>query len=299
MEGEEDRVSQSEKRHAKGPKRGPKGIRRLRSVEVRADTPTVHSWVAPNSFAAEQYLNLAVRIEERVAAREGPAFLLSVSSPEPASGKTLTSLNLALTLGRICEGRVLLVECDLRRPSLFQYLEGEGPVPGLADILVDDVEFGEAVATVKGTRLDLLGAGTVGKMENLIADNRMVEEIGQLGSLYEIVIFDSPPLPMATGRSLANMAQGVLLVVRAGQTRKRDIEDALSALEPGKVVGMVLNGVRQSRLGSSAYSSYAYYDRDQASTIDGEETTRRAGEGVEPFPRDFSMNDGTEPGEGT
>ena len=292
-------MSQSQKRHAKGPKRGPKGPRRLRSVDIRADTPTVHSWVTTNSFAAEQYLNLAVRIEERVAARKGPAFLLAVTSPEPASGKTLTSLNLALTLGRIYEGRVLLVECDLRRPSLFQYLEGEDAVPGLADILVDDVEFGEAVVTVKGTRLDLLGAGTVSKMENLVADNRMAELIGQVGSLYEIVVFDSPPLPMATGRSLTNMAQGVLLVVRAGQTRKKDIEDALSAFEPGKVVGMVLNGVRQSRLGSSAYSSYAYYDRDQASTFGSAKATRRAGEGVEPFPRDFSMNDGAEPGEGS
>lgn len=288
-----------QKRRMQGPSRGSSGGRRLRSIALKANSPTIDAGVAPSSFAAEQYLNLAVRLEERfVSEREAP-FFLTVTSPEPAAGKTLTSLNLALTLGRMSERRVLLIECDMRRPSLVEYFDQEAPEPGLADILAGDAEFSDAVVAVKGAGLDLLGAGAVAKVENLIADQRFAAVMGQTRSLYDIVIFDSPPLPLASGRSLANLAQGVLLVVRAGQTKRREIEDALSTLEPSKVVGLVLNGVRRSSLSSSVYGSYAYYDRGRSLASGGAKGSGTTGEAVGPFPRDLSLDHKPGPGKGT
>ena len=300
MEGEEDRVSSREKRHVKNAGDGSKGDRRVRWVDIKAGTPTIYSGISPTSFAAEQYLTLAVRIEERISTdKRDPAFVLSVTSPEPAAGKTLTSLNLALTLGRMSERRILLVECDLRRPSLSEFLEGDGSTPGLADILVGEADFSEAVVKVRGTGLDLVGAGSQNKLENLIADHRLVETLSGPRSQYDIVIFDSPPLPLASGRSLANLAEGVLLVVRAGQTKKGDIEEALSSLESNKVLGFVLNGVRRRRLKSSVYGSYAYYDHDRTDTVDSEIAGRAAAEKRGPFPRDFSMKKVADPDEGS
>lgn len=299
VEGEEVRVTSRYKRHPRNPGSGPKAERRVRWVEIKPGTPTIHSGVSPSSFAAEQYLSLAVRIEERVSTDErDPAFVISVTSPEPPAGKTLTSLNLALTLGRLSERRILLVECDLRRPSLSEFLEGNGSSPGLADILVGEAEFDEAVVKVRGTGLDLVGAGSQSKVDTLIADHRLVEALSEPRSRYDIVIFDSPPLPLASGRSLANLAQGVLLVVRAGQTKKGDIKDALSSLEPDKVLGLVLNGVRRSRLRSSAYGSYAYYGDDRDSTFGGAGADGQAAEERGPFPRDFSMKKVVDPDEG-
>jgi capsular exopolysaccharide synthesis family protein len=300
VEGEEDRVSSREKRHVKNAGDGSKGDRRVRWVDIKAGTPTIYSGISPTSFAAEQYLTLAVRIEERISTdKRDPAFVLSVTSPEPAAGKTLTSLNLALTLGRMSERRILLVECDLRRPSLSEFLEGDGSTPGLADILVGEADFSEAVVKVRGTGLDLVGAGSQNKLENLIADHRLVETLSGPRSQYDIVIFDSPPLPLASGRSLANLAEGVLLVVRAGQTKKGDIEEALSSLESNKVLGFVLNGVRRRRLKSSVYGSYAYYDHDRTDTVDSEIAGRAAAEKRGPFPRDFSMKKVADPDEGS
>ena len=300
MEAEEVRVSSRHRRHLSNAGSGPKGERRVRWVEIKPGTPTIHSGVSPSSFAAERYLSLAVRIEERVSTDErDPAFVISVTSPEPAAGKTLTSLNLALTLGLLSERRILLVECALRRPSLFEFLEGDGSGPGLADILVGEAEFDEAVVKVRGTGLDLVGAGSHSKVDTLIADHRLVEALSEPRSHYDIVIFDSPPLPLASGRSLANLAQGVLLVVRAGQTKKGDIKDALSSLETDKVLGLVLNGVRRSRLRSSAYGSYAYYDHDRSSDIGSDKIGGRTAEERGPFPRDFSMKKVADPDEGS
>lgn len=292
-------MSSRHKRHLGNPDSGPKGERRARWVEIKPGTPTVHSGLSPSSFVAERYLSLAVRIEERVSTDErDPAFVISVTSPEPAAGKTLTSLNLALTLGRLSERRILLVECDLRRPSLFEFLVGDEPGPGLAEILVGEAEFDDAVVKVRGTGLDLVGAGSHSKVDTLIADHRLVEALSEPRSRYDIVIFDSPPLPLASGRSLANLAQGVLLVVRAGQTKKSDIKDALSSLETDKVLGLVLNGVRRSRLRSSAYGSYAYYDHDRSSAFGGDKVDGRTAEERGPFPRDFSMKKVVDPDEG-
>src|SRR5436309_2822674 len=211
--------------------------------------------VDPPSFVAEQYRSLAVQVEERTNPIGTFGYVLTVTSPQEGDGKTLTSLNLALTLTRGEERRVLLIEADLWRPQIHTYLENEPEGrPGLQQVLERERGLAEAVVTVEGTSLDLLRAGAVRVAGDRMSGRRMSEVLAEARAAYEVVVIDSPPMALlASARSLAARSDGVILVVRAQKTHKRMIEKTLSTLGPEKVVGIVLNGLRLSRRGYRGY----------------------------------------------
>ena len=209
----------------------------------------------PPSFAAEQYRTLAVQIEERLNPIGTWGYVLTVTSPEEAAGKTLTSLNLALTLTRGEERRVLLIEADLWRPQLHTYLHGEPDTSrGLRQVLEKEVSMSEVVMPVANTSLHLLLSGSSDVAGDLISGRRMSEVLSEARSAYEIVVIDSPPMGMlASARSLASRADGVVLVVRAGQSRSKNLEKAFAAVGPEKLIGLLLNGARISKRGYRDY----------------------------------------------
>lgn len=225
-------------------------------VRLRSDAPVVAQ--ATPSYAAEQYRNLAVQVEERINPIGTWGYALTVASSEPGAGKTVTSLNLALTLTRGGDRRVLLVEGDLWRPRLASYLEpsGEGEgCDGLLQVLERRVPLAQATVEVAGTSLSVLAAGARGIAGDVISGRRMSEALAEMRGAYEIVVIDSPPMALlASARSLAARSDGVVLVVRAKQSRKKAIESALAALGPEKLVGLVLNGARVPRRGYQSYS---------------------------------------------
>lgn len=225
-------------------------------VHLRPDAPVV-AQAAP-SYAAEQYRNLAVQVEERINPIGTWGYALTVASAEPGAGKTVTSLNLALTLTRGGERRVLLVEGDLWRPRLAGYLDLGDPAPeraGLLQVLERSVPLSAAVAEVAGTSLWVLTAGARGIAGDVISGRRMSEALTEMRAAYEIVVIDSPPMALlASARSLAARSDGVVLVVRAQQSRRKAVEAALAALGPEKLVGLVLNGARVPRRGYQSYS---------------------------------------------
>jgi Mrp family chromosome partitioning ATPase len=93
---------------------------------------------------------------------------------------------------------------------------------------------------------------------DVLSGRRMSEVLTEMRAAYEIVIVDSPPMALlASARSLAGRSDGVVLVVRAGQSKRRSIEQALEVLGPDKLLGVVLNGVRTSARGYRDYYSYA------------------------------------------
>ncbi len=239
----------------KGSKEADRHGRRAR---LRPDMPVLYSELPAPSFAAEQLRTLAFQVEEAAQSSAGgrSGFALAVTSPDPGAGKTLTSLNLALTLAQEGERRVLIVETDLWKPSLSRYLELESPEPGLCQLIEDGGSLKDAIVPIWGAGLDLLPAGSRGRVGNLLAQRRMTELISEMRSLYEIVVLDSPPFVLASGRALASAADGVLLIVRAGRTKKKGIEEVLSTLGPAKVLGMALNGTRGRN--GSGYAYYAY-----------------------------------------
>lgn len=221
------------------------------AVRLRDDVP-IFLHLDPPSFAAEQYRTLAVQIEERLNPIGTWGYVLTVTSPEEGAGKTLTSLNLALTLTRGEERRVLLIEADLWRPQLHSYLHGE-PSPsdtsrGLRQVLEKEASLSEVAVPVANTSLSLLLSGSSDVAGDLISGRRMSEVLTEARAAYEIVVIDSPPMAyLASARALAARSDGAVVVVRAGKTPRRAIEKTLATLGPEKTIGLVLNGVRMSK----------------------------------------------------
>lgn len=218
------------------------------AVRLKDDAP-IFLHLDPPSFAAEQYRTLAVQIEERLSPIGTWGYILTVTSPEEAAGKTLTSLNLALTLTRGEERRVLLIEADLWRPRLHTYLHGEPNVSrGLRQVLEREATLSDVTVPVANTSLSLLLSGSSDVAGDLISGRRMSEVLTEARSAYEIVVIDSPPMAyLASARALAARSDGAVVVVRAGQTPRRSIEKTLATLGPEKTIGLVLNGVRMSK----------------------------------------------------
>lgn len=225
-----------------------------RTIRPKEEAPLILH-VDPPSFVAEQFRSLAVHVEERINPIGTWGYVLTVTSPEEGEGKTLTSLNLALTLTRGEERRVLLLEGDLWRPQLHTYFDGDPQeAPGLQQVLARELPLADAAIPVEESSLDVLFAGASRTAGDKMSGRRMSEVLAEARAAYEVVVIDSPPMVLlASARSLAARSDGVALVVRANQTRKRSLEKTLSALGPDKVIGIVLNG---ARLSNRVYRGY-------------------------------------------
>ena len=225
-----------------------------RRVQLSEDAPVVNYMDKP-TFVAEQYRSLAVQIEERIIPLGARGYALTVTSAEEGAGKTLTSLNLALTLTRGEERRVLLLEGDLWRPQLHTYFTPERPDrPGLQQVIERRTTMADAVVTLEGSSLDVLLAGASEVAGDLMSGRRMSEVLSEARAAYEIVVIDSPPITLlASARSLAARADDVVMVVRAGQSKRHDIEKTLAALGPEKLIGAVLNFAPISARGYRGY----------------------------------------------
>jgi capsular exopolysaccharide synthesis family protein len=225
-------------------------------ASTRAMHPLFVAATEPGSTAAEQYRLLRTRLE---APEHGQrAQVLLVTSPQMGDGKTTTSANLALTMAQEFQQKVVLVEADLRRPtlaSLFGLPEG----PGLVDILVGAATLDDALVAVPGHHLLILPAGMPAvRSTELLASAAMQRVLETLRARFDRIVIDTPPVAVADTHVLSRSADGLLLVVRAGVTTRPAIERALDGMERDKVLGMVLNEV-DDKSGSYDYRyGYSY-----------------------------------------
>jgi Mrp family chromosome partitioning ATPase len=231
-----------------------------RRLQLRAGVPVgrnLHRY----SRAADQYRSLALQVEElRPNLDPELGYIVAVIGAEPGCGKTLTSLNLSLALSQGWDRRVLLVEADIWKPSLGEYLEMDPKSPGLTQVLRREVKEREAIAAVcergrnfPDVAFSVLPAGSRTDGEDPVAGPRMRVLLDALRSRWERIILDCPPMELASGRALATSADLVLVVVRAGQTLHGQIEQILAALGPERRVAFLLNAVRERGARNSAY----------------------------------------------
>jgi capsular exopolysaccharide synthesis family protein len=187
-----------------------------------------------------------------------------VTSTAPGEGKTLTSVNLALTLAAT-DGKVLLVDADLRKAQAHAVLRARR-TPGLSDVLVGQVKPSEAIQRVTGSSLSLLAAGghapspgdllTVGGLRGLIE---------ALRGFYSWIVIDSPPIgAVADALVLSPMVDGAMVVVGAEMVPRKAVRHTVErVIESGtRVLGVVLNRARAER--HSYYYSH-HYGHDYAS----------------------------------
>ena len=211
----------------------------------------------PQSVAAQQYGILALKIQQWMAQTGGKTLMLTSASGE--EGKSLTAVNLGVALASLTEGRVLLVDADLRRPQVHARL-GLKTERGFSDLLAPDGgEFGACVS--KFGALDVLPGGTLRpNPAGLLASARARGILARLRDEYQLVVLDCPPIvPIADSHILAGLCDGVVLVVRARQTRPELLLRAVESLGASNVIGVVLNDVE---LAATPYAyAYRYYQR--------------------------------------
>lgn len=182
-----------------------------------------------------------------------------VTSSVPQEGKTTTAINLSIAAAKAGQS-VLLLEADLRRPKIAEYLNLE-PTVGLTTVLIGRVDVQDAIQSWGNDGLDVITSGT--KPPNpaeLVQSMAMRTTLDKLRSSYELVIVDAPPLlPVTDGSLLAAEADGAILVVRHGKTTKDQLAQAhrhLAAVD-ATLLGTVLNMIRH-RAGAGYSYGYAY-----------------------------------------
>jgi capsular exopolysaccharide synthesis family protein len=211
----------------------------------------------PQSIASQQYGILKLRIQRWMEQTGGR--VLVVTSAAGGEGKSLTALNLAIALSASVEGRVLLVDCDLRRPQVHERLGIENG-PGFSDLLArTDLDVGSFISKV-GSLYVMPGGTQLSDPAELFSSRRTKQLLAHLKKEYQLIVLDSPPIvPIADSHVLAALADGVIVVVRARQTRRELLQRAIESLGATNILGVVLNDVEY---GDTRYAyAYRYYQR--------------------------------------
>lgn len=213
-------------------------------ADSRAAMPTLHpllvAAIDPHSVAAEQYRTLRARINHRE--ETAPLRTLMITSPGAAEGKSITAANLAITMAQEFQRRVVIVDADLRG-SAIHALFGLPGEPGLAEVLGGEAALDDVLLHMPDYRLSVVPAGRTPQFPTeLLGSAAMRRVVDTLRARYDRVLFDLPAtMPLADAGTLAPLADGVLMVVRAGATLRPALDEALGVFDEEKVIGVVLN----------------------------------------------------------
>ncbi|HTF35777.1 MAG TPA: CpsD/CapB family tyrosine-protein kinase [Myxococcota bacterium] len=199
----------------------------------------------PDSFVAEQFRHLRARLDSIAAQR--PLRTIAMTSALPNEGKTTAAINLAVVCEMHLDRRVLLVDCDLRKPKVHRAL-GLRPEAGLAEVLQGDAPLEKAIMRVEGGAFDS-GALEVlpvkaqpSNPSELLASAKFKSLIEELSRRYGLVILDTPAtLALPDAKTISELADGLIMVVRADVTPQEDVQAALDILDRRRVLGIVLN----------------------------------------------------------
>lgn len=221
----------------------------------------------PRSLAAEAYRTIRTGILLSQAG-EPPRSIL-ITSGQPSEGKTTSSVNLAVSLASN-GSRVMLIDADLRRPSLHKGLGLPNQGPGLTEVITGQASLESVIRSDVMKRLSVITAGAIPpNPAELLGSVEMQELLLKLGEMYDFVLIDSPPVLAVTDSVvLSRYVDGVVLVVRGAATPRRVVQDAKNRLQHvgARVLGIILNDVN-IRGGDYYYYNryyYSYYEEDPA-----------------------------------
>ena len=209
-------------------------------------------------FIREAYKTLRSNTMFALADQDGSKAVLLTSSLQ-GEGKSITALNLAISFAE-AENRVILIDCDLRRPKIARLLDKSSPV-GLSNLLLAPSRLEEAITPSGVDRLDVILSGDIPpNPSERLGSARMTALLEQLRRRYDYIILDTPPVNMVTDAAvLAPRSSGVLFVVRAGRSERGQVLQAVEQLRyaQAKMLGFVLDDISAGG-GRYGYGKYKY-----------------------------------------
>jgi exopolysaccharide/PEP-CTERM locus tyrosine autokinase len=202
---------------------------------------------APQSVEAELFKVLRTNL--LFPPKGQPPRKILVTSSLPSDGKSFISSNLAISIALGIEEYVLLVDCDVRRPTIHSYF-GFGKVTGLSEHLSTGIDLSKTLLKSPIPKLTILPAGhPPGNPTELLTSKRMKTLLEEVADRYDdrYILIDSPPPSMAAETcAMINIVDGVILVVKAGVTPKNAVNETIEQIGKEKLLGVVLNYTDQS-----------------------------------------------------
>lgn len=212
----------------------------------------------PKSIAAEAYRSLRTNIQ--YSSFDKKYQTLVVTSANPGEGKTTVAGNLALVLAQ-GESKVLLIDCDMRRPSIHKRFRSSNTY-GISDLLVGKQKF-EQASYKYNDNLTILPAGKIPpNPAEMLASKAMTAFLEEMKKHFDYIVLDTPPLQaVADAQILSTKVDGSIIVVRAGVTKKDAVNNAVSIIKKvnGDIIGTVLNAAEYKK------DKYYYYYGDEDS----------------------------------
>ena len=233
--------------------------------EIKSKIPQ-HEFIVmnnPKSPPAEAFKALRTRVEYSKLG-ENPIKTILLTSSVPSEGKTTISVNLAGSLAQ-ADKKVLLLDCDLRKPRVHSLMEIER-FPGLSDYLFSNATLDEITRESGLKNLDIITSGTIPpNPSELLGSKQMKQFFDKLKGIYDYIIIDSPPFISVTDAEiLFRIADGTILVLRAGKTPADAFYrtcDKLMSIDQHNFLGVVFNNFSYKSAYGYYYNYYYYYSR--------------------------------------
>jgi capsular exopolysaccharide synthesis family protein len=223
---------------------------------IPGDLITVHS---PKSTTSESFRGIRTGILFSSADTDPQVIL--VTSAGPSEGKTLCASNLAVTMAQ-AGARVVILDCDMRRPRVHNVFRVSRDT-GISNILVGNSEIEEVVISGLVENLSIIPCGPIPpNPSEILGSKKMISFLEILRKTYNRIIIDTPPITAVTDSAvIAQHVDGVIVVIRAGETPRQIVENGVGKLKSvnAHILGAVLNGIDTGRDSYYYYHQYYYY----------------------------------------
>lgn len=218
--------------------------------------------INPNSFEAEQFKLLRTNLLFPVSGK--PPRIIMITSTVPGEGKSFVAANLAVSIAQGINEHVLLMDCDLRMPSIHRSF-GFGNVYGLSDYLANGASLSSSLLKTKVEKLTILPGGKPQhNAAELLSSEKMSQLLAEVKTRYPdryIIIDSAPPQLTAETGAIARQVDGIIIVVKFGSTRRELVEDTLKKLDKKKMLGVIINrfDIQSMKYGYGKYGKYGKY----------------------------------------
>lgn len=231
--------------------------------DIRDMDKNMIAFLKPQSFEAEQFKILRTKLLFPQSGK--PARIIMITSALPGEGKSFVAVNLAVSIAQGLHEHVLIVDCDMRMPSIHQRF-GFSNVPGLSEYLSDGKPLSSFLLKTRIEKLSILPGGTPPhNPSELLASRQMSNLLQEVKERYNdrYIIIDSPPPKLtAETHTLSRQVDGILLVVKYRSTPRKMVSDVIEIVGKEKILGVILNRVDIRLPAYLGYHGYGKYMKE-------------------------------------